>query len=681
MNMDKKPGTLYSTAARSVYKVLGPSPEEERKSRKEKREKMEGAKEAFRQKKAEWEKAKKLYPKDNERRKELKKKYEKTKKEYEKKEKVFKQKDFYDAVNFVKMDITAEEAILFSTTATLLTLFTLLILTLVSYMQLSVLTFRIFLVSTIVVPLIVFFLLSNYPEILAERRKVKTLAKTPEAINYLSISMRLNPSLERAIHFTSENSNEPVASGFRKVLWNIYLNKYHSIEKSMISFARRWGEWNEDFKLAMYSIRQAALENTQERLNRSLDRANRIIREGTMSKVEQFAASLSTPTTVLFAFGILLPLVIGALLPMLSMGDLGFGGGQVGGGTMQTDTGPSKAPLIILLMNVIFPVAAFAYSFKILGDRPGTTSPPDIEPTLTIKQKKRLMLICAIIGIAIFSFGLYLLNYVGGDSYIMAIFTIPLLWGITAPISIYMYMISYKKKKKREEILELERQFPDALFQLGSQMVQGKSLENSLKSISESLEGSKAAALFEKIVTRMNIKGESLNKTLFGREGLLKEIPSRMVRVSLKAVARTSKKDPEHAGRTIIEISSYQKEMAKMENDIRNKLASTIDTMKATGALFAPIVMGITSSLYVLLSDILQEEEIGGATMLDSHVFTFIVGFYLIQILFVIIYFSVGIKDGGDRIEREYMIGTMLPVAVALFSVTLIFGQMMMGVR
>ncbi len=681
MVQNPDPGELYTRAAKSVYDLFGLSEKKEREKKRKKRKELEKAKEGYQEQKAKWEKAKTLYSGDSEKRKKVKKKYEELKEDYEKKKRVFEQKDFYDAVNFVGMDLTVEETIYFSTTVTLLTLFIFLGLTIFSFLFLSAITFRIFLVATIVVPIISFTFLSNYPEILAERKKVKTLAKTPEAINYLSISMRLNPSLEKAISFTAENSDEPVASGFRKILWNVYLKKYSTIEDSMLGFARRWGEWNEDFKLSLYSVRQATLEKSQERLNRSLDRANRIIREGTMSKVEEFAASLTTPTTVLFALGILMPLVIGALLPMLSIGTMGFNPGTLpDNGAMEGGTGVSRAPLIILMMNVIFPLVAFAYSYRILGKRPGTSSPPNIDPTLSISEKKRVLGLSLSVGALLIASGIYLMIGIGGDTYTMALYSLPVLWGIAAPISIYFYFSSREMKKKRKEILELERQFPDALFQLGSQMVQGKSLENALKSISESLDESKAADTFSKIVTRMNVKGESIEKTLFGKEGLLKEIPSRMVRVSLKALARTSEKNPEHAGKTIIEVSSYQKEMAKMERDIKNELSSTIDTMNATGIIFAPLVMGITSSLYIFLSDLFEDIAAGGAEMVDSHIFTFVVGLYLIQILIVIIYFSVGIQHGGDRIERNYSIGTMLPVAMILYSITVAVTQIAIGV-
>ena len=91
------------------------------------------------------------------------------------------------------------------------------------------------------------------------------------------------------------------------------------IEEAFREFAYEWGYWNEDFKRSLYAIKSSTLERTTDGLNRALDKANDIILNGTRRQIEKFAASLSGPTTILFALGILLPMVIGAMLPMMSI--------------------------------------------------------------------------------------------------------------------------------------------------------------------------------------------------------------------------------------------------------------------------------------------------------------------------------------------------------------------------
>ena len=103
----------------------------------------------------------------------------------------------------------------------------------------------------------------------------------------------------------------------------------------------------------------------------SLRRASDIVLTGTRQRIEGFASSLSTPATVLFALGILLPMIIGSLLPMLSLGgfDLGLNMEQA-----TASDGGSWFSMLLLsaaMMDIAFPMIAFGYARSILARRPG----------------------------------------------------------------------------------------------------------------------------------------------------------------------------------------------------------------------------------------------------------------------------------------------------------------------
>jgi len=60
-------------------------------------------------------------------------------------------------------------------------------------------------------PLAILAFLAEYPKRLAERRKVQSLGRMPEAVNYMVMSMRNSPSLDRAVTFAADNTDEPLA--------------------------------------------------------------------------------------------------------------------------------------------------------------------------------------------------------------------------------------------------------------------------------------------------------------------------------------------------------------------------------------------------------------------------------------------------------------------------------------
>ncbi|MCD4681477.1 MAG: hypothetical protein K8S00_13925, partial [Bacteroidales bacterium] len=53
----------------------------------------------------------------------------------------------------------------------------------------------------------------------------------------------------------------------------------------------------------------------------------------------------------------------------------------------------------------------------------------------------------------------------------------PVIWGVTALISIYAFGVYALYKSIRDEIKEIERQFADALFILGRRISEGRSPE------------------------------------------------------------------------------------------------------------------------------------------------------------------------------------------------------------
>ena len=56
-----------------------------------------------------------------------------------------------------------------------------------------------------------------------------------------------------------------------------------------------------------------------------------------------------------------------------------------------------------------------------------------------------------------------------------------------------------------------------------------------------------------------------------------------------------------------------------------------------------------------------------------------IIGVYLLLMVIVTVYFSVGIEHGYDKVELKHSIGGAVPLAVLVYSVALVAGQIMIG--
>jgi Flp pilus assembly protein TadB len=599
----------------------------------------------------------------------------------DKAERIYRQKDFYKSVDFLGLDITLEDVMKFSGTLAVISMVLVMVIMIPLFLifNFTIIDTVMYLVPGILLaPIIVFAFTASYPEILANRVRTKSLGRTPESVNYLVMSMRLSPSLSKAVAFASESSDEPIASGLKKVLWDIYMRKYDTIEESFLAFAMEWGDINEDYKRALYTIRSSTLERTEEGRARVLDKASEIILEGTKRRIESFASSLHGPTTVLFALGILLPMIIGAMLPLMALQIPQ--GGNFQAETVSTGSQPDLGYTlgIVLLMDVFFPVIAFIYAYHILGKRPGTATPPDVRSKLSSRQGRTI----ATMSIFLFAgFGIFglpsLRGYLGDLGSTLG--PVPIILGFGFGMGYYFRATSKYQKIRRDEIKKMEEEFPDALFKLGSRIAEGEPLETALMKVGESTKGSNIAELFERISYTIQVTRTTPREAMFGKDfGVLNNLPSRTIKASMAAVLESVGKDASTAGGIIINISNYLRDIKKVDHDIRTSLSQTVEMMKSTGILFAPLVMGITASLYVLLSK--EFAAIPGSTaMLPNDAFFLIIGVYLVLMVMITTYFAVGIEHGEDSVELRHSIGTSVPVAVLVYAISLIAGQTLIG--
>jgi hypothetical protein len=156
----------------------------------------------------------------------------------------------------------------------------------------------------------------------------------------------------------------------------------------------------------------------------------------------------------------------------------------------------------------------------------------------------------------------------------------------------------------------------------------------------------------------------------------------------MRMVFESVRKDNLTAGQTIVGISNYLKDLQKLESGIRLQLGSIMDTMRTTALFFAPLVMGVTAALYVVLSGVTAGLSLGGSTLglpaaikqcIPAPAFTLIIGVYLLLTVTIIMVFTSGIRNGPDRVGRRYEIGTALPVAMAVFTMAILAGRMLVG--
>ena len=484
----------------------------------------------------------------------------------------------------------------------------------------------------IIVPAIVI----GSPAQSAKREELDMLRESPTVIGAMSMSMQLQPSLDRAVAFASQCGDGALNVRLRTVLWQVLTRVRCDLPTTLMEFASTLGEENENLRQSIHLFISATHESTREGMDRLLDKANALVIEGVKDRVERYVASLAMPTMVFFAFGILLPVMMFSLVPLLTLGSIS----SVGPG----NAGPivSDGELALLLL-VIFPVASFLYSRSTLSRNPLQAMG---RPELVLSRKSMAAIAGYLLSMAVLT--LFLAGPVP---------EIVLLIGVTAP-SVYFYLRFRPEHVRAATIPGVEKEFVNALYQMGNRMTTGTSFDVAFEEVGRS----RSHSLFGEFARR------SIYKCLTSRQDLSTIIAqdtellgmSPLVRNALVTVAECAASDPHAAGKVALNLAQYLSDLRTCQAKIREKLQSVVDMMSSTSAVFAPIVLGITGSLFSLVGAVSP----GSGSVQNI---TLIGGVYVVELTFIVSFFTVFLLGGKSWSEVAYRFFTKAPVALIVF--------------
>jgi len=613
--------------------------------------------------------------------------------EFRKKSESTVSQEFKDALNFTGYDIEPWEAHILAYSGFLVLLFLMLAVDaiLFSFARYETDSLTAVAACTGIVPLGGMVYLSEYPKIHAKFMKIHSLGDIPEIQSYIVMSMKLVSNMERAITFAAENSTRPLANDLKKLIWDIHIRTYSSIDDALIAFANQWGKNSEYFKRSLHLVKSSVNEPDEAQriitLNKSLD----IVLEGTKTMMDSFSARLRTPTYVLYSIFILIPLALVALIPAVSI---------VG---VRIDT-----VTLVLLYDIILPLATFFYSEYILLQRPATFAPPhisDMHPELSgIRTIKKMTIFTALTVGAIVGVSGYILVYIGNPFDIVSQEamsgllprTFPVVWAITSIITIYCLGVYTPYKKIRDGIKQIESEFADALFVLGRRISEGRSAEEAFGHTSENMKGSNIGEVFADVAKNLTGIRTTLHGAIFNEEyGAFRYVYSDRVHTTMRMFTESVHKSNEAAGVAIIKLADHLKELQEVEDNIKRSLYDVTSTMRATAMIFAPLIGGVTLALSEVIQKILQniakeaqllpEEFNFGGMMIEAgtgmtqsvppDIFLLVIGLYMIILVIILTRFAGGIEYGGDKPQFMYDLGQMLPMSILVFTVTTIISR------
>ncbi len=497
---------------------------------------------------------------------------------------------------------------------------------------------------------------------LAALRRTRALGAAPGLVGRLVLRMRLDPSTERAVRFAARTGRGPLAEGLARHERRCV----NGPTSGLRAFAREWRPWFPAVDRAAALVRTAA-SAPPERRGRCLDRALDATLSGTTERLAAFVGDVRGPVSALYAFGVLLPLALIALLPAAAA------------------SGVPIPPVVVAgLYLFVLPCGLLVASGWLLSRRPVAFPPPSIgSDHPDVPERLRYALAAGV-----------------GTGFVAAVGSGTVVASWVAPVSavgvgVGTALVVWARPRRAvlAEVRSIESGLPDAMTIVGGDVAEGVAVERAVANAADRLDGS-TGDVCDRAARRSETLRVGVREAFLGPGGPAATVPSPRVQgaVALLAVAG---REGRPAGDVLLELADQLERLRELERDARRQLATVTGTLSNTAAVFAPLVGGATVALATgvdavgagglgatagVAGDPLAAgadpgavtsagESAGGRGALSVPVLGRIVGMYVILLAATLTALATGLERGFDATLVAYRVGIALPTATATYLV------------
>ena len=343
---------------------------------------------------------------------------------------------------------------------------------------------------------------------------------------------------------------------------------------------------------------------------------------------ESYGASLALPCMAIFGIGIMVPMILMSILPMLSLGGA-FGTVSISDNVLMTIT------------LVIVPVIILMVVMMIRSGNPFLTSVKNV-PDIRIF----IPLMCSI-PLAIAYISIY------GISDDIFLYCVVPTCAITA---FTKHDIIHNENARRHQ----ESAVKDIVFDVGNRMLSGYNFERAAVEAMATNDGcSELSHDLEREFALCRGDVESAFRNAL-------EPVSHDASVAFCNILRSSEKDTHDAGHMASTLGKQFRDLSSTKRELELKLKSTTDMMMGTAMVFAPLILGMSVAMLEPLSKLGDMASLEGSTM--------IMNVYLIELsaLISILVSSLGSDDGYERMLWRFCI--ICPISLIVFAIVCSIG-------
>ena len=513
------------------------------------------------------------------------------------------------------------------------------------------------------------YYLYTYPMKLEKRYMIRVGSELSFLILYMVIYMRESPNLEGALEFAAKNLSGPLALDMRKLLWDVEIGKYKSVDEALINYVTLWV--GERYFVEAIQLLRSSNQQVGERRIMILEESMELVLSGTREKAKYYSQGLKMPILMIHALGILLPVMGLVMFPIMGIFlDI-------------------RSESLFIGYDIILPLVLYFFISDTLESRPITfsrisiTHHPDIPPPnkFAVKTRKGTYFL-PVIPVAVLAALPFLI--LGTILYFSAKpadnlnQSVIITTGIVVGMFTYYYLSSFQKVGIREETRKIEAEFTEALFQLGNQVSSGAPIEVAVDRSTKAISGLSIRNFFEIILRNIRRLGMTFSEAIFDKEyGAIRHYPSRLLGSVMRIVVDSSRKGVQVASMTMLNISRYLKNLHENQERIHDMLEDVLSSLKFQGYLLTPLVSGIIVTMASVIINIMgklsatmQNLKSTSAAMtpfipwgqlsISPGEFQLVCSIYFLETTMLVGLFINGIENGEDDTGKQSMIAMLI---------------------
>ena len=450
----------------------------------------------------------------------------------------------------------------------------------------------------------------------------RLMNECPAVIGMITSVLQSGGSIDTSVRDISKSGPRYSRELFGKAVWMADTKQSPSVRQALSEVVNGLPQTVSGYTRAVLMALSASDSSDKETMDRMLRDSAEIALESVKTMGESYGASLTVPCMTVFGLGIMVPMILMSILPMLGIGGM-FGSRAIDQGTITIIT-------LVLIPSAISAVALYVRNrnpFLVTG-----SSLSDLKYAVPLLASIPLAVVCPDMG------RMY------GGTFLFALL----------PACLASAFLMYDAIRYESSRIRCEQSLKDTVFDLGNRMLSGENFETASV---ESIAGREACGELSKTLSREYrlCRGDIPSAITKAVEPISAEMS-----IGLRNIRLCSEKDNDDAGRLAVTLGKQFQNRASAQKELELKLKSTTYMMVGTAMFFAPMVLGMSVSMLEPLSHLTGFDSQEGTCM--------ILGTYLVELCALISVLVSSLGNGENLMKMVWRFCYMCPVSLIVFT-------------